>query len=159
MKTKRFFITAAVFVTLSLIMVPCSNSTSLGSNNTLNTGFRGIKWFTKKSQISGLYKPTNFDFGQYIFFRKNENNSLGDIPLTAIQYHFNENEEFDYVTISFEKAHFERIIEYFTNILGRYSSTNLNVVWDLPLIKVTIWNGGPVVIFPKKEKGATNSGL
>lgn len=161
MNTKRFFIAAAVFVTLSLIMVPNSNSKSLGDNSTLNTGFRGIKWFTKKSGISNLYPYEAFVGlpGVTYSLRKNDNKSLGDIPLTNIVYCFNKEQEFDRVNLFFGKEHLERVIKYFTNILGEYSSTSNKVVWDLPFVEVVVESYGAVSITPKKVKGDTGGGI
>jgi len=127
--------------------------------------FRGIKWFTKKSEIPGFEGSFEKEYhDKYaktsVWNKKDENKSLGDTLLNGIGYVFCDvkkeggDGEFCEVKIDYESINYEKLVSFFTHTLnvspaqdykqepnlfesgGTISTTT--ALWDLPSIKIEI---------------------
>ncbi|MFA5181452.1 MAG: hypothetical protein WC405_09055 [Syntrophales bacterium] len=135
------------------------------SKKPLVNDFRGIKWFTKKSEIQGFEGGFEKEYhNQYtkrsFWNKKDENASLGDTPLRSIDYVFcnvkkkGGDGEFCEVKIEYDSINYEKLVSFFTQTLnvspaqdykqepnifesgGTINTTT--ALWDLPSIKIEI---------------------
>jgi len=147
--------------------------------------FRGIKWFTKKSEIPGFAESfvLYYDYPDSqtsVWEKKDENKSMGNIPLDYVRYTFCYFKEkggdgkFCKVDFSFDRANYDNVVSFLNQSLGAFGAQTsvteppenkyvkpiiiTTTRWDLPSIRVEVSNGH-CTIEPKKEKSKTGGGL
>jgi len=161
------------------------------SKKPLIDDFRGIKWFTKRSEIPGFSENfANRDYsidGGSTWTKKDENKSLGDIPLTEIVYVFcgdkkKGDDEFCGVKLDFDSSNFDNVSSFLNASLGTFGAQNTEnqmdfndprlrtkdtittAKWDLPSLRIEIrklsqYSSVTCEIWAKKEKSKTGGGL
>ena len=115
----------------------------------ISDGFRGVPWGIKESEANHYGLTLKYEHS-HEYRVKNENNSLGDVPLNYISYIFGrkgkEENEFNSVTIWTDSSYAHRLSQELIKLLGEpthdtYSkdpagATIRNLMWKISDVKV-----------------------
>jgi hypothetical protein len=165
-KTKATVVLISLLTMILLVtFLGCSKSPKAAKKSFVDD-FRGIKWFTKKSNIPDFEKKYellyyNFSDENSEWVKKDEDTNLGDTPVNGISYIFcgvkrkGGDGEFCKVDISYDSINYDRLVSFFTQTLNvspakdykqkptysTYGGT-LNItkaIWNLPTVKIKVY--------------------
>ena len=107
-----------------------SISIAIAHASCIKDGFRGIPWGTSIEDAIKKYGLENVKDNIYI--RKNDNLSLGDVPLNNIFYFINTEKKFVGVILRYNDEYFHDIIEELSDNFGQPTlSISTKFEWDL----------------------------
>jgi hypothetical protein len=169
MKNQKTKVTVVLIGLLTVVLLVtflgCSKSPEAAKKSFVDD-FRGIKWFTKKSQIPDFEK--RYELLYYDFYdetsewvKKDEDTNIGDTPVNGISYIFcgvqskGGDGELCKVDISYDSINYDRLVSFFTQTLNvspakdykqkptysTYGGT-LNItkaIWNLPTVKIKVY--------------------